>query len=80
MQMFYCEGDAMIEYTLKTDPPEAQYWSTYKLKKSHIQIITPMDRTSKAEWREKILRSITYDETVSTSDTSSGNSTKVRLG
>ena len=80
MQMFYCEGDAMIEYTLKTDTPEAQYWSTYKLKKSHIQIITPMDRTSKAEWREKILRSITYDETVSTSDTSSGNSTKVRLG
>ena len=80
MQMFYCEGDAMIEYTLKTDPPEAQYWSTYKLKKSHIQFITPMDRTAKAEWREKILRSITYDETVSTSDTSSGNSTKVRLG
>ena len=77
--MFFCEGDAMIEYALKTDPPEAQNSSTYKLKKSHIQIITPMDRTSKAEWREKILRSITYDETVSTSDTSSGNSTKVRL-
>ena len=77
--MFFCEVDAMIEYALKTDPPEAQYWSTYKLKKSHIQIITPMDRTSKAEWREKILRSITYDETVSKSDTSSGNSTKVRL-
>lgn len=79
MQMFYCEGGATIEYSLKTDPPEAEYWSTYRLKKSHIQIITPMGRSEKAAWREKILRSITYDETVPKSDTSAGNRSKVRL-
>lgn len=73
MQMFYCEDGATIEYSLKTDPPEAEYWSTYRLKKSHIQIITPMDRSEKAAWREKILRSITYDEEVSRSDKGARN-------
>jgi hypothetical protein len=80
MEMFYCEGNAIIQYSLKTDPPEALYWSTYRLKKSHIVIHNRMDRSEKAAWRTKILKSITYDETVSRSDKSTGHSSKVELG
>ena len=63
----------MIEYSLKTDPPEAMYWSTYRLKKSHIVIHHTMSRSEKADWRSKILKSITYDEEVSSVDSGSRN-------
>lgn len=54
MQMFY--GD--IEYTLVTDPPEAMYWKTYKLKKSHIKLIDKFDRTTAARIKQEIYEDI----------------------
>ena len=59
MEMYFVEADeTAIQYTLKTEPPEAMYWATYKLKKSDIKIISKMDRSQAAMYREKILASI----------------------
>ena len=61
MQMYYGYNDPdtgepiIVEFTLKTEPPEGAYWSTYKLQKSDIVILTPMDRSEKAQMREAIL-------------------------
>lgn len=63
MDMFFTDEDGtIIQYDLVTDPPEAMYWTTYKLKKSHIKIISKMDRTEAASYREKILASILIGE------------------
>ena len=63
MDMFFTDEDGtIIQYDLVTDPPEAMYWTTYKLKKSHIKIISKMDRTEAATYREKILASILIGE------------------
>ena len=41
MNMFYKTDDGKeIEYYLQTDPPEAMYWSTYRLKLTHIKLKT----------------------------------------
>jgi len=59
MQMLYIDDDGTtVEYTLKTDPPEAIFWSTFKLQKSHIKIIGKMTREDAAMWRGKILDNI----------------------
>lgn len=58
MKMYYCEDDLIVEYALKTDPPDAEFWSTYKLKKSDIKIVTKMNRSDAAEMRTKILTDI----------------------
>lgn len=56
MQMFYTDEDGTtVEYALKTDPPEAAFWQTYKIKKSNIKIITKMSRENQAVYRQKIL-------------------------
>jgi hypothetical protein len=48
-----------IEFQLHTDPPEALFWSTYRLKKSDISIVTKgLDRSAKAELRQEILDEI----------------------
>lgn len=63
MEMFFTDEDGtVIQYDLVTDPPEAMYWTTYKLKKSHIKIISKMDRSTAASYREKILASILIGE------------------
>lgn len=63
MEMFFTDEDGtVIQYDLVTDPPEAMYWTTYRLKKSHIKIISKMDRTEAASYREKILASILIGE------------------
>ena len=63
MQMFFTDNDgSVIEYTLATDPPEAMYWTTYKLKKSDIKILSKTDRSKAALYREKILDSILQGE------------------
>lgn len=54
MQMFY--GD--IEYTLVTDPPEAMFWKTYKLKKSHIKLITKLDKSTAAQIKQEIYEDV----------------------
>tara|TARA_R100001163_G_C5062954_1_gene200142 strand:+ start:1014 stop:1265 length:252 start_codon:yes stop_codon:yes gene_type:complete len=68
MQMYYgykdpkTKEEVIIEFTLKTEPPEGAYWSTYKLQKSDIVILTPMDRSEKAKMREAILNDIFLTE------------------
>jgi hypothetical protein len=68
MQMYYGYDDpktgepVIVEFTLKTEPPEGAYWSTYKLQKSDIIILTPMNRSEKALMREAILNDIFLTE------------------
>lgn len=68
MEMYYGYDDpktgeaVIVEFTLKTEPPEGAYWSTYKLQKSDIVILTPMGRSEKALMREAILNDIFLNE------------------
>jgi len=64
MNMFY--GD--IEYTLVTDPLEAMYWSTYKLKKRDVKILTKASRTEAARLRQEILDDIIQQEVSASTD------------
>tara|TARA_B100000497_G_scaffold128058_1_gene172896 strand:- start:66 stop:347 length:282 start_codon:yes stop_codon:yes gene_type:complete len=64
MNMFY--GD--IEYTLVTDPLEAMYWSTYKLKKRDVKILTKASRTEAAKLRQEILDDIIQQEVSASTD------------
>lgn len=60
--MFYNDGDRLWKYTLKTEPPEAAHWSTYKLKLSHIKILEKVDRATAARLRAEILEDISKGE------------------
>ena len=57
-----------VKYTLKTDPPEAMYWSTYKLMKSHVKILTKANRKEAARLRQEILDDIIKQEVSRRSD------------
>jgi len=56
--MMYNRDGTLIEYTLKTDPPEAMYWTTYRLKKRDIQIITKTDKATATQIRQEIFDDI----------------------
>jgi hypothetical protein len=58
MQMYYKRDGSVVEYKLVTDPKEATVWSTHRLKKSEIKIVTKCDRTTAAEYRQEILDDI----------------------
>jgi len=58
MQMVYKRNGSLVEYKLVTDPTEATVWTTHRLKKSEIKIMTKTDRTTAAQYREEILRDI----------------------
>ena len=58
MQMFYKNDGKLVEYKLVTDPNEAEYWTTHRLKKSEIKIITERDRSTAANLRQEILDDI----------------------
>lgn len=58
MQMFYMRDGKEVEYTLETDPPEAMYWTTYRLKKSEIVLIGKYDRTTAAQIKQEIFDDI----------------------
>ena len=58
MQMYYKRDGSVVEYKLVTDPKEATVWSTHRLKKSEIKIITKCNRTTAAEYRQEILDDI----------------------
>jgi hypothetical protein len=51
-----------IGYTLKTDPEEAVFWSTYRLKKSHIKLLDKFDKTTAAEIKQEIFDDIKQTE------------------
>ena len=45
---FYIRDNGeVIEYALATDPPEAVFWSTYKLKPAHVKVKAKYDRKTK---------------------------------
>lgn len=58
MHMYYKRDGSKVEYKLVTDPKEATVWSTHRLKKSEIKIMTKCDRTTAAELRQEILDDI----------------------
>lgn len=58
MHMYYKRGGSLVEYKLVTDPAEAEIWTTHRLKKSEIKIMTKCDRTTAAELRQEILDDI----------------------
>jgi hypothetical protein len=58
MQMYYKRDGSAVEYKLVTDPKEATVWSTHRLKKSEIKIMTKCDRITAAEYRQEILDDI----------------------
>ncbi len=58
MRMHYKRDGSTVEYKLVTDPKEATVWSTHRLKKSEIKIITKCNRTTAAEYRQEILDDI----------------------
>ena len=60
MQMWHQRKDkTMIEFVIVTDPPEALYWMTYKLKVADIRLVTKVPSTDKTEIRREI-----YDDIV----------------
>ena len=60
---FYVRDDGThIEYELATDPPEAAFWATYRLKSSHIKVIGKYDRSEKAALAREICNSIVKHE------------------
>ena len=58
MKMTYKREGHTIEYKLQTDPAEAELWSTHRLKKKEIKIITKCDKKTAASLREEILNDI----------------------
>ena len=60
MQMWHKRKDGtLIEFVIVTDPPEALYWMTYKLKVADIRLVTKVPSTDKTEIRREI-----YDDIV----------------
>jgi|TARA_B110000211_G_C13771144_1_gene417571 hypothetical protein len=47
-----------FEYALKTDPPDAMYWTTYRLKKSDITLIDKFNRAMTADIKQEIFDDI----------------------
>jgi hypothetical protein len=58
MQMLYKKDGKLVEYKLATDPNEAMYWTTHRLKKLEIKIMTQCDRSTAAQLRQEILDDI----------------------
>jgi len=60
-QYYILNPQEVLEYRLLTDPPEAMYWSTYRLKKSNIKLTQKMDRSLAASIKQEI-----FDDIIST--------------
>ena len=58
MEMVYVKDGKTIKYKIVTNPPDAAYWSTHRLKKSEIKLITKCDRSTSAAIRQEILDDI----------------------
>jgi hypothetical protein len=58
-EMFFTDIDGDVwQYELRTNPPEAMYWDTYKLKVTDIKILTDTNRETKTRVRQEIYRDI----------------------
>lgn len=59
---FIRDDGTTVEYKLKTDPPEAVFWSTYKLKPAHIKVVGKYDRKTKTALAREICNDIVQNE------------------
>lgn len=58
-EMFFTDIDGDVwQYELRTNPPEAMYWDTYKLKITDIKVLTDANRETKTRVRQEIYRDI----------------------
>lgn len=48
----------VFTYQLKTTPPEAVFWDTYKLQKIHVVLTDKFDRKTAADIKQEILDDI----------------------
>jgi hypothetical protein len=62
MQHCYRRDSEIINYQLTTEPLEAIYWSTYRLKKSDITLLNKFDRSTAAEIKQEIFDDIVSRE------------------
>lgn len=58
MHMYLKRNGTEVEYKIVTDPKEAVMWSTHRLKKSEIKIMTQCDKATAASIRQEILDDI----------------------
>lgn len=59
---FVREDGTTVEYKLKTDPPEAVFWSTYRLKPAHVKVVGKYDRKTKNALAREICDDIIQSE------------------
>lgn len=70
MEMYHqTEDGKTIQYELRTDPPEAMYWTTYRLLKSHVHILTKLSKTDETKYRTEI-----YDDIIEREPNTRGKS------
>ena len=60
--IYVTKSGEKIQYDLNTDPKEAQYWTTHRLKKSEIKLKVKVDRSTAAKLRGEIFDDITSTE------------------
>ena len=58
-----------FQYTLKTDPPDAMYWTTYRLKKTDVVLLDKLDKATTALVKQDI-----FDDIISTEPNPSSKS------
>ena len=58
-EMFFTDIDGDVwQYELKTNPREAMYWDTYKLKVSYIKVLGSTDKETSKRVRLEIYKDI----------------------
>ena len=58
-EMFFTDIDGDVwQYELKTNPREAMYWDTYKLKVSDIKVLGSTDKETSKRVRLEIYKDI----------------------
>lgn len=66
MEMWHRQQDGtLIEFTIVTDPPEALYWTTYRLKVKDVRLITKIPKTEQTHIRREIYEAIVASERAS---------------
>ena len=62
-EMFFVDIDGdKWQYELRTDPPQAVYWDTYKIKLRDIKIITKCSPEERKRLKGEILKDIKENE------------------
>jgi hypothetical protein len=56
--MFFTFEDATYRFELHTDPPEAMYWSTYKVKASHLKVFDDNNKQVFGPAKEALLNDL----------------------